>query len=126
MDVITNPRTQINLTNPLSMEHMQDLSKNSILGKAARRMTPYNSACKYMMQIENMVGKGVIGNVATAIKSFFALSTVYNEAYNNIYQALVNGNYEVVRELLNKYSYNKDGKYRTLANVNMELFMNIN
>lgn len=126
MDIIKNPRTQINLTNPLSMEHMQDLSSKSILGKAARRMTSFNPACKYMMQIENMVGKGVIGNVATAIKSFFALSTVYNEAYSNIYKELINGNFKAVRSLLNKYSFKQNDKYRTLANVNMELFMNIN
>lgn len=127
LSVITNPKTQINLTTPLSVENMQNLAARSILGAAARRMTPYNSACKYMMQIENMVGKNVIGNVATAIKSFFALNYVYNEAFNNIFKALANGDFTTAQELLNKYSFKDSyGNYRTLANVNMDAFDNIN
>lgn len=127
LSVITNPKTQINLTTPLSVENMQNLAARSILGAAARRMTPYNSACKYMMQIENMVGKNVIGNVATAIKSFFALNYVYNEAFNNIFKALANGDFTTAQELLNKYSFkDSNGNYRTLANVNMDAFDNIN
>lgn len=126
LSVITNPKTQINLTTPLSVENMQNLAARSILGAAARRMTPYNSACKYMMQIENMVGKNVIGNVATAIKSFFALNYVYNEAFNNIFKAIANGDFITAQELLNKYSFKDSyGKYRTLANVNMDAFDNI-
>lgn len=127
LSVITNPKTQINLTTPLSVENMQNLAARSILGAAARRMTPYNSACKYMMQIENMVGKNVIGNVATAIKSFFALNYVYNEAFSNIFKALANGDFTTAQELLNKYTFiDSNGNYRTLANVNMDAFDSIN
>lgn len=126
LKVIKNPKTQINLTTPLSVDNMQNLAAQSVLGEAARRMNPYNPACKYMMQIENMVGKNVIGNVATAIKSFFALSHVYNQAFNDIYNELVNGDFATVKSLLDKYSFKVDGKYRTLANVNMTLFDNIN
>ena len=74
-----------------------------------------------------IISKNVICNVATAIKSFFALNYVYNEAFNNIFKALVNGDFTTAQELLNKYSFKDSyGRYRTLANVNMDAFDNIN
>ncbi len=74
------------------------------------------------MQIENMVGKAVIGNVATAIKSFFALSNLYNTKFREIYNLIMSGNYDVAREMLKKYTFTRNGKLLTLANTNLEMF----
>ena len=123
--VITNPSNQINLTNPLTIEHVEEIAKNSILGQGAKKMTSYNPASRYLMQIENMVGKNVIGNVATAIKSFFALSNVYNSAFNSIFNAIISGNENEAMELLNKYTFVYNGRRITLANVNVDKFYDI-
>lgn len=123
--VITNPSNQINLTNPLTIEHVEEIAKNSILGQGAKKMTSYNPASRYLMQIENMVGKNVIGNVATAIKSFFALSNVYNSAFNNIYTSIIEGNESEALKLLNQYTFIYNGKRITLANVNVDKFYDI-
>lgn len=124
-EVILNPKNQINLSMPITTDRMQELASKSKLGKDAQLMNPYNPASKYLMQIQNMVGKKVIGNVATAIKSFFALSNVYNEAFTQIYNSILEGNYDRVNELLNKYTFNYNGKLITLANVNLDLFNNL-
>lgn len=123
--VITNPSNQINLTNPLTIEHVEEIASKSILGQGAKKMTSYNPASRYLMQIENMVGKNVIGNVATAIKSFFALSNVYNSAFNNIYRAIIEGNESEALKLLNQYTFVYNGKRITLANVNVDKFYDI-
>jgi hypothetical protein len=125
LDVINNPVNQINLTNPLTIENFEAIAAKSLLGQGAKKMTSYNPASRYMMQIENMVGKNVIGNVATAIKSFFALSNVYNEVFNKIYNAIVSGNEQLAMQLLNKYTFVYNGNRITLANVNVDKFYNI-
>jgi hypothetical protein len=63
--------------------------------------------------------------VATAIKSFFALSNVYNSAFNNIYTAIVEGNESEALKLLNQYTFIHNGKRITLANVNVDKFYDI-
>lgn len=120
--VILNPKNQINLTIPITTKRMQDLASRSELGEAAKIMSPYNPASKYLMQIQNMVGKAVIGNVATALKSFFALSNVYNTRFREIYELIKNKRYEEAREMLNKYTFKVNDKLITLANVNIGLF----
>lgn len=76
LQVILNPKNQINLTQPITTDRIKKLAEQSQEGKAAQEMSPFRATSKYNMQIQNMVGKKVIGNVATAIKSFFALSNM--------------------------------------------------
>jgi hypothetical protein len=121
-DVILNPKNQINLTMPITTDRMQKLAAKSQMGETAKIMSPYDPASKYLMQIQNMVGKAVIGNVATALKSFFALSNVYNTKFQQIYELIRNGQYDAAREMLNRYTFNHNGKLITLANVNVDLF----
>lgn len=121
-NVILNPKNQINLTVPVTTNRIKELSKESQMGEAAKEMSPYDPASKYLMQIQNMVGKAVIGNVATAIKSFFALSNVYNSKFNQIYSLVRNQQYDEAREMLKKYTIKHHDKLITLANVNVDLF----
>jgi hypothetical protein len=126
-DVILNPKNQINLTMPITTSNIGKLAEKSILGQASLKMNPFNPSSKYLMQIQNMVGKTVIGNVATGLKSFFALSNVYNTRFREIVDTLNNGNYETVRSLLSRYIFKHPTEDRiiTLANVNMEIFDDI-
>jgi hypothetical protein len=124
-DVVLNAKNQINLTMPITTDRMAGLAKKSKMGEAAKIMNPYNPASKYLMQIQNMVGKAVIGNVATALKSFFALSNVYNTKFQQIYKFIKNGQYDTAREMLNRYTFRHNGRLITLANVNVDLFNNL-
>lgn len=121
-DVILNSKNQINLTMPITTDRMQQLAAKSKMGESAKVMSPFDPASKYLMQIQNMVGKAVIGNVATALKSFFALSNVYNTKFKQIYELIRSGQYDTAREMLNRYTFTSNNKLITLANVNVELF----
>lgn len=110
---------------PITTDRMAGLAKKSKMGEAAKIMSPYNPASKYLMQIQNMVGKAVIGNVATALKSFFALSNIYNTKFQQIYEFIRNGQYDTAREMLNRYTFRHNGRLITLANVNVGLFNNL-
>lgn len=110
---------------PITTDRMQQLAAKSQMGESAKIMSPFDPASKYLMQIQNMVGKAVIGNVATALKSFFALSNVYNTKFQQIYEFIRNGKYDKAREMLKRYTIKHNGKLITLANVNVELFNNL-
>lgn len=125
LQIVTNPKNQINLTMPVTTDRVQAIAAKSELGKNAKLMNPYNPMSKYMMQIENMVGKKVIGNVATAIKTFFALSNVYNQVFEDIYNMILDNKEEEALELLKRYTFRYNDRLITLANVNMDLFENI-
>lgn len=122
LQVILNPKNQINLTQPITTDRIKKLAEQSQEGKAAQEMSPFRATSKYNMQIQNMVGKKVIGNVATAIKSFFALSNMYNQAFKEIYDHISKQEYTEARELLKQYTYSVGDRVVTLANVNMDLF----
>lgn len=124
-DVILNAKNQINLTMPITTDRMQKLASKSQMGEAAKIMSPFNPASKYLMQIQNMVGKAVIGNVATALKSFFALSNVYNTRFKQIFELIQTGRYDEVRDLLKKYTLMNNDKLITLANVNVDDFYSL-
>lgn len=121
-DVILNPKNQINLMSPISTDRVKAIAANSEMGRAAKYMNGYDPSSKYRMQIENATGKTVIGNVATGIKSFFALSNVFNARFEEIYNLIRNKNYDAAGELLTHYTFNHNGKLITLANVNVEMF----
>lgn len=123
MEVIRNPKNQINLTQPITTDRIREIAGRSLAGAASRTYGPFRPSCRYMMQIENMVGKKVIGNVATAIKSFFALSNVYNEQFKTIKNYLLENNFDQARKLLKRYTFIYQGKKITLANVNIEDFI---
>lgn len=120
--VILNPKNQINLTQPVTVDQVKALAEKSSMGLAARYMNGWDPSSKYRMQIENMVGKNVIGNVATAIKSFFALSNLYNTKFREIYNLILSGQYNEARNMLSKYTFTRNGQLATLANVNLEMF----
>ena len=107
---------------PITTNRMQQLAAKSQMGESAKIMSPFDPASKYLMQIQNMVGKAVIGNVATALKSFFALSNVYNTRFRQIYDLIKTGQFDAARNMLDRYTFMSNGKLITLANVNVDLF----
>lgn len=131
IEVITNPKNQINLTTPVTTNQVRKLSGKSELGKISKELQPFDPSSIFTMQIQTMTGKKVIGNVATGEKSFFALSYVYNEIFNSLYEALINNDFETVNYLLSKYTFiytnveNNTPEIRTLANINLRKIKSI-
>ena len=131
IEVITNPKNQINLTTPVTTNQVRKLSGKSELGKISKELQPFDPSSIFTMQIQTMTGKKVIGNVATGEKSFFALSYVYNEIFNSLYEALINNDFETVNYLLSKYTFvytnieNNIPEIRTLANINLRKIKSI-
>lgn len=118
--VILSPKNQINLLSPISTDRMASLAKKSSMGKAAKYMNGYDPSSKYRMQIENMTGKTCIGNVATSIKSFFALSYVFNDRFDKVYNSIKTGDFDTARDLLDRYTIKYKQRTITLANVNVD------
>lgn len=111
---VTDPRNQINLTQPISTDDFKAIAAKSSRGKLAEGMSIYNPFHKYSMQVENMVGRDCIGSVATALKGFFALTYMYNMRMNEICDAIESGNIDLATQLFNRYFK------QPLANVNVE------
>jgi hypothetical protein len=64
---------------PIEMETVRDASIQSPKGNKSDRMTLLNPLTKFVMQEQNMVGKGVIGIAAVGEKVFFNVSYYWNE-----------------------------------------------
>ena len=83
-DVIKDPINQVNLQKPIAMDEQKDAGKKSTLGKEEKYMTFDNPATKFKMQIQNMVGREVIGVTAVSLKAFFAASLYYDTQMQSI------------------------------------------
>lgn len=64
---------------PIEMLRIRKASESSPKGELASNMTLMNPLTKYLMQVSNMVGKGVIGITAVGEKVFFNNSYYWNE-----------------------------------------------
>lgn len=82
--VITSAENQINLHMPIDMSIPQKAAEDSIAGEAVKHVTSDDPSTKFVMQVQNMVGKEVIGITAVSIKAFFAASTYYNNLLKDL------------------------------------------
>lgn len=64
---------------PIAMGDLQKLASESEKGALVASMSLMNPLTKYLMQVQNMVGKKVIGIAAVSEKIFFNLSYYFNE-----------------------------------------------
>lgn len=78
-NIIQNLRNMDQAYSPIEMETVRDSSKQSPKGNKSDRMTLLNPLTKFLMQEQNMVGKGVIGITAVGEKVFFNVSHYWNE-----------------------------------------------
>lgn len=127
-NIIQNLRNMDQAYSPIEMETVRDASKGSPKGNKSDRMTLLNPLTKFLMQEQNMVGKGVIGITAVGEKVFFNVSHYWNEGIRN-------GDERWIKNLQFSQTFNriqgrsKDPKglgsltsikKTTLANVNFE------
>lgn len=101
LKVITSPKNQINLHMPIDMGPAQNAASKSQAGEVVKHVTADNPIVKYMMQVQNMVGKEVIGITAVSIKAFFAATYYYNDKIKRFTKELLNNNLENLSKFLN-------------------------
>lgn len=77
--VISHPSNGLSSYTPINMKDPQKAAENSTSGEAIKTMTNWNPVTKFLLTVQNMSGKQVIGIAATGEKIFFALSYFYNE-----------------------------------------------
>ena len=85
---------------PITMSDLQDLAADSPKGAMTASMSLINPLTKYIMQVQNMVGKKVIGIAAVAEKVFFNLSYYYNEGVRS-------GNEDWIRNMQFSRTFNR-------------------
>lgn len=77
--IVQNLRNMDSAYSPIEMDKIRSASKRSPKGSLTSNMTLMNPTTKFVMQVQNMVGKGVIGISAVGEKVFFNVSTYWNE-----------------------------------------------
>ena len=123
INLLKHPRTQISGHTPISMEEFQKLAANSTLGNKEKSMTSDNPLVKFIMQVQNMVGKDVIGITAVGMKVFFATTSFATQRINEIADAIRRGDADEVYEGFYDITFADpliDGEISTLANLNFE------
>lgn len=68
---------------PINMDDPQAAASNSALGKEADKLTATSPSSKWIMTVQNMSGRQVIGITAVGEKIFFAASYYFNECVNS-------------------------------------------
>lgn len=118
---------------PITMADLQQLAAESEKGALVASMSLMNPLTKYLMQVQNMVGKKVIGIGAVGEKVFFNLSYYYNEGVRSGDDKWIR-NLQFHKEfnrIQGRYKYTKgEGKLSqiiktSLANVNFDNFEHV-
>ena len=132
LDVLLDPKNQINLQMPIDLAPVQSIAQDSVIGQEAKHVSSDNPASKYYMQVQNMVGREVIGIVAVSLKVFFAASTYYNNMLSEIKSLISNPNQSPessskVLDLLNSMIVKNpiNNKETTIANINLDSVLDI-
>ena len=119
--ITMDPRNQLSLQSPVKMDEQQLAAANSPLGNSEKTRTMDVSSTKFMLQYENMQGKGVVGIVAVGMKNFFMLSNFYNNLISDLVSSLENEDHSSAFELIKQITFNDPlnaNKIASLANLN--------
>jgi len=81
---IENAANFIFLSKPVAMDVPALFADNSPKGEAAKNADPHKPTSIAFAKLDNMVGKKVIGIMATGLKVFSALSLTYNNQLRNL------------------------------------------
>ena len=107
---------------PIAMGDLQKLAAESEKGALVASMSLMNPLTKYLMQVQNMVGKKVIGIAAVGEKVFFNLSYYFNEGIRSKDDRWIR-NLQFSRtfnRIQGRYNYNKDkGDTKTITKTQL-------
>jgi len=91
INLLRHPKIQPLGHLPVVMDMFKQIAQKSTLSKAEQTMSLDNPLSKYIMQMQNMVGKDVIGITAVGLKVFFATSSAMNLLVSQIAQEIKSG-----------------------------------
>lgn len=122
INLLKHPSVQPLGHQPITMKTYQDIAKKSILSKKERTMTSDDPMTKFIMQMQNMVGKDVIGITAVGMKVFFGVTTFVNMRVNQMVDALKNNNIEDALTYFNDITFTDPytGEFSTISNINLQ------
>lgn len=100
-NIASKPQNQLIAQVPVDMGDPKSAADKSTLGRAEMHINSDNPETMFMMQVQNMVGKKVIGISAVALKGFFAMSYVYSRKKEALKEAIFKGgsNLEIMQKL---------------------------
>lgn len=133
--ILKKPTVQIPAHLPITMDTFQSIASKSVLSLTEKRLTSDNPLTNFIMQVQNMVGKDVIGITAVGMKVFFATSTMvnsqilkmrdnlikYKETSDPMYLNICN---EILSDLVFKDPLERDSE-RIIANANLKPVLDI-
>lgn len=113
---------------PISLEELGDIAKEHT-STIEKRTTMDNAYVKFMMQFQNMVGKGVVGIAAVGMKVFFAVSDYVNSEIDNAVKAFSEYDDKALAEHITNilFADTSTGEPRiaTMANINLDPLLNL-
>ena len=120
--LMEHPLNTIPAHKPISMEDLQIIASRSLLSKREKVMSSLNPLGKFIMQVQNMVGKDVIGITAVSLKVFFAMSAFVNQRVTQLRQAIIDNDVAKIDEFFKDITFMDKitGNLVTLANVNLD------
>lgn len=97
---------------PINMDDPKAAAANSELGKESDRLTATSPSSKWIMTVQNMSGRQVIGITAVGEKIFFAASYYFNECVNSNDSGWFNKAFfnNVIDKIQTRAELKKDGK----------------
>ena len=122
INLLKHPRLHVPSHTPINMDVLQKLASNSALSRREKTLTSDSPLVKFIMQVQNMIGKDVIGITAVGMKVFFAMSTFVNERIVDLVEALKENDTAKIKEYLHDIIFvdKTTGNLCTIANVNLE------
>ena len=130
-DITTKLQNQLIAQVPVDMGDPKKAADASTLGKAELHINSDNPATKFMMQMQNMIGKKVIGISAVSLKAFFGLSYYYAELTDNLKNACAElGTTTSEEDVMNAveklvFMHPINGKLTSLANIDIEQVLDV-
>lgn len=113
---------------PVTMDELSYMATRSEKGALVASMSLMNPLTKYLMQVQNMVGKKVIGISAVGEKVFYNLSYYYNEGIRSNNERWINNllSCHEFSRIQNRFAYEeKTGELEqaiktSIANINFD------
>lgn len=123
--LMEHPLNMIPAHKPISMDALQRIALKSTLSKREKVMSSLNPLGKFIMQVQNMVGKDVIGVTAVSLKVFFAMSAFINQRVLQLKDAIIKEDIAKIAEYIEDITFldkrpNGTVNTVTLANVNLD------
>jgi len=120
-NITTKPQNQLIAQVPINMDEQHVAADNSALGRAELHINSDDPSVKYMMQVQNMIGKQVIGISAVALKGFFAMTFVYSRYASEFEDSLEqNDSNDTLNKLRKLLLFNPiTNEVTSIANLNL-------